>query len=55
MMEQNKGQRIPRRWAAYETGKDGIAQRVTRSGKDGKDAAKLYEREIKQLATRLRV
>ena len=54
-MRNIKHSRPPRRWAAYEAGKADIAQRVARSGKEGVEAAKLYEREIKRHAARLRI
>lgn len=53
-MKQNQPRR-PRKWSAYETGKGCIAQSVTRSCKDGKDAAKMYERKVKRLSDRLGV
>ena len=54
-MKRRRTNRRPRQWAAYETGKTNIAQRVARSGKEGEEAAKMYEREIKRHAARLHV
>lgn len=54
-MRKRRAQPRPHRWTAYETGKATIAERVARSGKEGEEAAKLYEREIKRLAARLRI
>ncbi len=44
-----------RRWRDYETAKAAIADRVARSGKDGAEAARMYEREVKRLCKRLGV
>ena len=53
-MKQKKPRR-PRRWSAYERKKAAIAQRVALSGKEGTEASKLYEAELKKLCRKMKI
>ena len=54
-MKKRKAQTRPRQWAKYEAEKERVKERVIRSGKEGLEAAELYQREIKLVTSKNRI